>query len=351
MNCHGERRLSAIPFAAGNTRSPCRSVAHGSKIRQSDDAGLHLSSVGIRGGLSSPASVPASIKRGVGVGDRKAGEGMSANEPRRIARRREPMFNAPAVVLGLIAVLIGIYAAYNWAPEAIQDRIIRNYAFIPGRLTIAIWPDRLIDLLSRANTRSGRAAAGATDPGIACAGRRREAMDAADLRLSARILDPRAAQLRLAGRVRAADRPPVRLGEVSSVHGGDRNRQRARALGDLAHGFLPAHRRVGSGFRASWARRPASCFSPERRSAPFGSLGRPRSRDRSRPRALRDVFLERRSLIFIVIWFGTNFIFGAGAQTARLFGHAGRLGRPSRRLSRRTRCCFRCSIARSAPRR
>ena len=32
---------------------------------------------------------------------------MSANESRRIARRREPMFNAPVVVLGLIAVLIG----------------------------------------------------------------------------------------------------------------------------------------------------------------------------------------------------------------------------------------------------
>jgi len=49
---------------------------------------------------------------------------MSVNEPRRIVRRREPMFNAPVVVLGLIAVLIGVYAAYNWAPEAIQNRIV-----------------------------------------------------------------------------------------------------------------------------------------------------------------------------------------------------------------------------------
>ena len=77
---------------------------------------------------------------------------MSANEPRRIVRRREPMFNAPIVVLGLIAVLIGIYAAFNWAPEIVQDRVIRNYAFIPGRLSIAIWPDRLVDLLGRVNT-------------------------------------------------------------------------------------------------------------------------------------------------------------------------------------------------------
>src|ERR1700735_4133870 len=91
-------------------------------------------------------------KRGVGVGDRKAETGMSANEPRRIARRREPMFDAPVVVLGLIAVLIGIYAAFDWAPVAIQDRIIRDYAFIPGRLTIGIWPDRLVGLLKRVNT-------------------------------------------------------------------------------------------------------------------------------------------------------------------------------------------------------
>ena len=77
---------------------------------------------------------------------------MYANESRRIARRREPMFNAPVVVLGLIAVLIAIYAAFNWAPDAVQDRVIRDYAFIPGRLTIAIWPDRLVDLLNRANT-------------------------------------------------------------------------------------------------------------------------------------------------------------------------------------------------------
>src|ERR1700761_4118907 len=77
---------------------------------------------------------------------------MSANEPRRIVRRSEPMFNAPVVVLALIAVLIGIYAAFTWAPAMVQDRVIRNYAFIPGRLTIAIWPDRLIDLLNRVNT-------------------------------------------------------------------------------------------------------------------------------------------------------------------------------------------------------
>ncbi len=38
-------------------------------------------------------------------------------------------------------------------------------------------------------------------------------------------------------------------------------------------------------------------------------------RSKSIPAAsLSRVFLERRSLIFILIWFGTNFIFGAGGQ-------------------------------------
>ena len=221
----------------------------GSKFAKATSASLDLSFRRVSRSGPSCSLGPGFDKRGVGVGDRKAETGMSANEPRRIARRREPMFDAPIVVLGLIAVLIGIYAAFNWAPVAVQDRVIRDYAFIPGRLTIAIWPDRLIDLIKPGEHRPGRAATGATDPGIACAGRRRQAMDGADLCLHARVMDSCVAEFRLAGRLRTADRPPVRLDAVSSVHGGDRNRQRARALGDFADGFLPAHRRVGIGFR------------------------------------------------------------------------------------------------------
>jgi hypothetical protein len=77
---------------------------------------------------------------------------MSVIEPRRMARRREPMFNAPLVVLGLVIVLVAIQAALNWAPDAIQDGVVRDFGFVPGRLTIAIWPRRLIELLERANS-------------------------------------------------------------------------------------------------------------------------------------------------------------------------------------------------------
>jgi membrane associated rhomboid family serine protease len=237
---------------------------------------------------------------------------MSANEPRRVARRREPMFNAPVVVLGLIAVLIGIYAAFNWAPVAIQDRIIRSYAFIPGRLTIAIWPDRLVDLLGRANS------------------------------------DPAALQ------------QLQQIRELQVLGGG------AKLWSLLTYGFLhgswthvllnsvwliafgpPIARRFGAGrfllFMAAtaiasalahWVITPMDfspligasgadsglmgaatrfMFQPGAPLGPYGSSGRPDVE--SIPAAsLARVFMERRSLIFILIWFGTNFIFGAGGQ-------------------------------------
>ena len=63
---------------------------------------------------------------------------MSAIEPRGVRRRRERMFNAPAVVVVLVVVLLAIHAALNSAPDAIQDRVVRDFAFIPGRLTIAV---------------------------------------------------------------------------------------------------------------------------------------------------------------------------------------------------------------------
>src|SRR5271168_1963902 len=90
--------------------------------------------------------------RGVGVRDRKAGEFMSVIEPRKIARRPEPMFNAPLVVLGLILILVAIQAALNWEPDAVHDRILRDFGFAPIRLTSVMWPETLVDLKDRSNS-------------------------------------------------------------------------------------------------------------------------------------------------------------------------------------------------------
>jgi len=66
--------------------------------------------------------------------------------------RHEPMFNAPAVVVALALVFIAIYAAFNWAPPRIQDLVVDDFAFAPGRLTVWLWPAEAIKLLARAKT-------------------------------------------------------------------------------------------------------------------------------------------------------------------------------------------------------
>ncbi len=66
--------------------------------------------------------------------------------------RHEPMFNVPAVVVGLAVLFIAIYAAFDWARPEVQDLVIRDFAFIPGRLTVSFWPAEAIKLLIRANT-------------------------------------------------------------------------------------------------------------------------------------------------------------------------------------------------------
>jgi membrane associated rhomboid family serine protease len=237
---------------------------------------------------------------------------MSPNEPRRIARRREPMFNAPVVVLGLIAVLVGLYAAFDWAPVAVQDRIIRDYAFIPGRLTIAIWPDRLVDLIKRMNTD-------------------REAL------LQAR-------QIRelhvLGGGVK-----PWTLLTYAFLHG-SWTHVLLNCVWLVAFG-PPIARRFGSArflvfmavtaiasAAAHWAITPMDfspligasgadsglmgaatrfMFQPGAPLGAYATIGRPDVE--SIPAAtLGRVFVERRPLIFILIWLMTNFIFGAGAQ-------------------------------------
>ena len=67
-------------------------------------------------------------------------------------RRREPIFSIPAVVVALLAVLIGAYAAFSVVSPATQDAAMRAFAFLPGRLTLAIWPDRLAELLARVSS-------------------------------------------------------------------------------------------------------------------------------------------------------------------------------------------------------
>ena len=238
---------------------------------------------------------------------------MSVNEPRRIVRRREPMFNAPVVVLGLIAVLIGVYAAYNWAPQAIQDRIIRDYAFIPGRLTIAIQPDRLIDLLTRANT----------DPAALQQARQIRELHVLGggakpwTLLTYAFLHGSWTHVLLNSVWLVAFGPPIarRFGSarfllfmaVTAI---------ASALAHWALSPMDFSPLIGASGADSGLMGAATrfMFQPGAPLGAFGSIGRPEV-ELIPAASLGQVFVERRSLIFIMIWFGTNLIFGAGAQT------------------------------------
>jgi membrane associated rhomboid family serine protease len=54
---------------------------------------------------------------------------------------RQPAFNAPLVVLGLIGLLVAAHALRVALPEARSDNIIATYAFIPARLLLpgTVW--------------------------------------------------------------------------------------------------------------------------------------------------------------------------------------------------------------------
>src|SRR5271166_6989194 len=95
-------------------------------------------------------AVRREFRQGAGS-DRKASR-LMAHMPGSAPPRHEPMFNAPSVVVALAIVLIGVYAAFAWASPEVQDLVIRDFAFAPGRLTVSFWPARAIDLLIRANT-------------------------------------------------------------------------------------------------------------------------------------------------------------------------------------------------------
>jgi membrane associated rhomboid family serine protease len=238
---------------------------------------------------------------------------MSVIEPRRIARRSEPMFNAPLVVLGLIAILIVIQAAFSWAPDPVQDGVVRNFAFVPGRLTLSFWPQRLVELLDRAH--SDRAAlqqlrairelqilSGGTKPWTL---------------LTYAFLHGSWTHVLLNSVWLVAFGPPIarRFGSarfllfmaVTAVFS---------ALAHWASASMDFSPLIGASGSDSGLMGAATrfMFQPGAPLGPYAPIGQPAIE--SIPSAsLRDVLADRRAMIFLVFWLMTNFIFGAGAQT------------------------------------
>ena len=64
--------------------------------------------------------------------------------PERPAPPRQPIFNIPWPVLAILAVLVGIHAVRLFLPDAWDDALFARLAFVPGRFTYAVAPERVV---------------------------------------------------------------------------------------------------------------------------------------------------------------------------------------------------------------
>jgi membrane associated rhomboid family serine protease len=229
---------------------------------------------------------------------------------------REPIFDAPLVVVALVAILVLTHALVTWLSPQIQDAIVGQFAFIPGRLTLAYWPARLGDLLLRVNN----------DP---------DALQQAALLRHFHVLQEGAklwtlltyafvhgswSHVGLNSIWIIAFGPPVarRLGAVrflalfaaTAIAG---------ALLHWAFAMMDFTPLIGASAADSGLMAAATRFIFE----PGGPLGGAGGYSRSSQGATYNVpappllrlLRERRVVPFLAIWLVTNFIFGAGAQT------------------------------------
>ena len=58
--------------------------------------------------------------------------------------QRQPIFNIPAVVLGLIAVMAVLQGLRDWLPDSADADVLARFAFVPGRLTYAFDPSAVL---------------------------------------------------------------------------------------------------------------------------------------------------------------------------------------------------------------
>jgi membrane associated rhomboid family serine protease len=232
-------------------------------------------------------------------------------------KAREPIFDAPFVVVALVAILLAIHGALSLASEQTVDAIIDQGAFMPARLTLAFWPEKFNALLARANL----------DP---------EALrQAYAIRSFLPVLQegPKLWTI-LTYAFLHASWVHVGLNSIWIVAFGPPVARRiggprflalfaataiAGAIVHWAFNMMDVGTLIGASAADSGLMAAATRFIFEA----GGPLGGPAGYSRSSPGAdyhvpappLRRLLRERRVVIFLVIWLATNFIFGAGAQS------------------------------------
>jgi len=227
---------------------------------------------------------------------------------------REPIFDAPPVVVAIVAILIVIHVGVTLVSEPMQNWLFNQFALIPGRLTLAIWPERLGDLQARANL----------DPEAlrqALIVRQFHMQDSAKYwtLLTYAFIHGSWVHVGLNTVWIIAFGPPVarRLGSARFLA----LLAATAVAGALVHwafnvmDFTPL---IGASAADSGLMAAAARFIFE----PGGPLGGPGGYSRSSPGAdydapappLRRLLRQRNVAIFLVIWLATNFLFGAFAQ-------------------------------------
>jgi membrane associated rhomboid family serine protease len=237
-------------------------------------------------------------------------------DPMGAPKVREPIFDAPPVVVALVAILIVIHVGLTLASAPTQDWIFSQFAFIPGRLTLAIWPERFNDLLARANlsaeARQQASLLRSSFPVL---------QDGPKLwtLLTYAFLHGSWVHVGLNSIWIIAFGPPVarRLGPVRFLALFAATAL-AGAIVHWAFNMTDVAPLIGASAADSGLMAAAARFIFE----PGGPLGAPGGYSRSSPGAnyhapappLRRLLHERHVVIFLVIWLATNFVFGAGAQ-------------------------------------
>ena len=234
--------------------------------------------------------------------------------PAGAASRREPIFNSPWVIVAVVGALLAVHGAIDLIGPDRADRVIAEFGFIPGRVTLAFAPDLWPELQRRAGDSPQAWEQANLARGYVQGGAMLWTL------LTYAALHGSWTHVGLNAVWIVAFGPPVarRIGAA-----------RFLALlcltamaGALAHYALNAKdftpligaSAADSGLMAAAARfmfQPGAALG-----APtgFSRSGGPERVNVPAP-GLRDLLRDRRAVLFIAIWLVTNFIFGAGAES------------------------------------
>ncbi len=237
-------------------------------------------------------------------------------EPKERPKAREPLFNAPPVVVVLAGLILAGYGAFSLTSERTQDDLLRAFAFMPGRFTLAFFPQRLGELLAHVND----------DPAArlqAALIRHYQVLEGGSkywTLLTYAFLHGSWAHAGLNAVWLIAFGPPVarRIGALRFVA----LFVIAAIAGALTHwlfasmDFTPL---IGASASDSGVVAAAARFVFQPGGALAGASGvsslNPPPQRAVKAASLFELFGNRRAIVFIGIWMATNFIFGAGAQT------------------------------------